>query len=485
MILQLLFILLIFNIIVLLIGFKSLKFKLNTIKIFTLSLNIAIFVLSLLLWLYYDNTAPSYQFLLIYNTMRLNFGSINVFFGIDGYSLFIILLTTLIFPVCIITSWENEKEIKFRLLCLLLIEFFLIVTFSSLNIFLFFIAFEAVLIPMFIIIGLWGSNVRRIKASYYFFIYTFFGSIFILFAILFLYTQYGTLNYYTLRHLDISFSNQIVLWICLFLPFAIKAPIFPFHVWLPEAHVEAPTDGSILLASLMLKLGIYGMLRFLIPLCPDANIYFLPISYTILLVGLVYTSITTLRQTDLKRIIAYSSVAHMTYVVLGIITYNYQSIQGAVVLMLAHGLTSAGLFFLIGTIYNRTHTRLLNYYSGVVSVMPLFTVFIFLFCVANFSLPLTFNFIGEFIIILGLFQQNLFVAIFSTISIFLSLLYSMWFFNRISFANLQLNYIIVYTDLSRRELYILILLSILMFLFGVVPNLILQTIDITVKLHML
>jgi proton-translocating NADH-quinone oxidoreductase chain M len=337
---------------------------------------------------------------------------------------------------------------------------------------------------MFLLIGGWGNNVRKIKASYYFFIYTFFGSIFLLFNLLFLFSQYGTLNYVILINLPIPFSTQLLVWVNFFLPFAIKAPLFPFHVWLPEAHVESPTSGSIIIASILLKLGTYGMLRFLVPLCPDANLFFLPLVYTFLLVGLLYTSLTTIRQTDLKRLIAYSSIAHMTYATIGLVTFNYYSLQGAILLMIAHGFTSTGLFFIVGIIYKRSHTRILNYYSGIVSIMPLFTIFLFLFCVANFSLPITFNFIGEFLILIGIIQQNFFVGVFSTLSIFLSLIYSMWFFNRLGFGNLKLNYISLYVDISRQEVYILIPVTILMFFFGIFPNLIISSLDITIKLNL-
>jgi proton-translocating NADH-quinone oxidoreductase chain M len=457
---------------------SSSSFKTNVIEIkfVTLVLNLITFVLSLLLWFFFDNNTIYYQSLVVINTSHFS-----LFFGLDGYSLFITIITTFIFPVCIITGWDEKINSRTHLLYLLLIEFFTLITFTSFDLFIFFIGFESTIIPMFLFIGGWGSNTRKIKASYYFFLYTFFGSLFILFNLLFLFTQYGTLNYYTLLNTNISFSNQIVIWVCFFLPFAIKAPLFPFHIWLPEAHVEAPTNGSILLASLLLKLGIYGLLRFLIPLCPDANLYFLPITYTILLTGIIYSSLTTLRQTDLKRIIAYSSIAHMTFLTLGLMAYNYQTLQGVVLMILAHGFTSTGLFFLVGVLYKRSHTRLLDYYGGIVTVMPIYTSFLFIFCVSNFSLPLTFNFIGEFLILLGLFQQNIFVGFVSTVSIFLSLLYSMLFFNKLTFGNLKLTHIQTFTDLTRQEVIILIPLTFVTFLFGLFPNLILNSVDATIK----
>ena len=474
--LGIIFFILILNILILLISPNQFKFNVIEIKFFTLSLNLIIFVLSLLLWLFFDNNTIYYQYLIFLKNDYLY-----AFFGVDGYSLFIVLLTTSIFPICILAGWDENINNKSHLLYLLIIELFTLLTFTALDLFIFFISFEGTIIPMFLLIGGWGSHTRKIKASYYFFLYTFFGSLFILFGLLFLFIQFGTLNYFTLLQFEISFSNQMLIWVCFFIPFAIKAPIFPFHIWLPEAHVEAPTNGSILLASLLIKLGTYGVIRILLPLCPEAHLYFLPASFSILLVGLLYTSLTALRQTDLKRIIAYSSVAHMTFVLLGIIMYNYQSIQGALLLMLAHGFTSTGLFFLIGVVYKRTHTRLLNYYGGLVASMPLYTIFLFIFCAANFGLPITLNFVGEFLILIGLTGGYGVVVVFATTSVFLSMFYSMWFFNRLSFGNFKLNYMVVFTDLTRQELYIIIPLVFFILLFGSYPNLILNSIEATIR----
>jgi NADH-quinone oxidoreductase subunit M len=459
--------------------FSNLKLNLKEIKILTLIFSLSIFNLSLFLWLFFENNNIFPQFL--FNFQFFQFFNLTFFIGIDGYSLFLILLTTFIIPICILVSWHMQSLIKKHLLCFLYIELFLIIAFSSLDLFLFFIAFEGILIPIFLLVGIWGHQIQKIKAAYYFFIYTFIGSIFILFAILILYIEFGSLNYYILQTIILPFQSQLIIWICLFIPFLIKIPVFPVHIWLPEAHVEAPTSGSIILAALLLKLGVYGILRFLITICFDANFYFLPFSYTLLTLSLIYTALTTLRQVDLKRIIAYSSITHINYATLGILTFSYYTIQGGIILIIAHGFISTGLFFLIGILYDRTHTRLIEYYSGLVILIPLYTFYLFIFCLANFGLPLTFNFIGEFLILIGIVYYNLFIVIFIVSGIFLSLVYTIWIFNRLSFGNLKINFIKNYIDLTRREFLICFPLFFLSFFFGIFPNLVLYPLDVVIK----
>lgn len=277
---------------------------------------------------------------------------------------------------------------------------------------------------MFVIILVWGSGERRIKASYYLFIYTVACSIFMLIAIILIYIQTGTTSFEILFNLSLSNKKQIILWACFFLGFAVKIPMFPVHIWLPEAHVEAPTEGSVILASLLLKLGGYGFIRIALPLFPIANLYFAPFVYTLSAIGVVYASLTTIRQIDLKKIIAYSSVAHMSLVVLGIFSFNLQGIQGAIFLMLAHGIVSGGLFFMVGILYDRYHSRLLEYYGGLVQIMPIYSVFFLILIFANMSLPGTCNFVGELLIFVGIFQQNTVIAFFAGIGIVLSAVYS-------------------------------------------------------------
>jgi len=462
----------------------QLKINKLEIKIIGLIITLLIFILSLFLWLFFDNSSILPQFIL--NLTWLTNYNLNIILGVDGYSLFLILLTTFTIPICILINWYCKPIInKIFILVILIIELFLIIAFSSFDLFLFFIVFEGILIPIFILVGNWGKRLQKIKANYYFFIYTFFSSIFLLFAILLIYNEFGTTNYYILTTYILPIHLQYIIWLCLFIPFIVKIPVLPFHIWLPEAHVEAPTSGSIILAALLLKLGLYGILRFLIPICPDANLYFLPLSCTLILISLFYTSLTTLRQTDLKRIIAYSSITHINFATLGLLVFNYQSVQGTIVIIIAHGFVSTALFSLIGILYERTHTRLIDYYSGLAIVIPIFGFFLFFFCFANFGLPLTFNFIGEFLILLGIIQQSFNLLIIIIIGIFFSLIYSIWLFNRVAFGNLKLNYIQNYIDLIRFEFYLLLPLFFLTIYFGVIPNCILETLDSTIKFYLL
>lgn len=297
-----------------------------------------------------------------------------------------------------------SKFIKEYLIAFLLLEAILIVTFSVTDLLLFYIAFESVLIPMFIIIGVWGSRERKIRAAYFFFMYTLFGSVLLLLAIIYIFNRFGTTDYETLILVNFSFAEQKILWFAFFLSFAAKVPMLPVHIWLPEAHVEAPTAGSVILAGILLKLGSYGFIRFSLPFFPDACIFYTPLVLTLCVVGVVYTSLTAIRQTDLKRIIAYTSVAHMNLVVMGIFSFNLIGIEGAILQSLSHGFVSSALFLLIGVVYDRHHTRMVKYYSGLVHTMPLFTILFLIFTMANIAVPGTSSFVGEFLILAGIFK---------------------------------------------------------------------------------
>jgi len=343
-------------------------------KVVALTVSLINFLLSLNLWIFFDNSTSKFQF--VTQLDWFEFLNMQWYIGIDGISLFFIILTTFLVPVCLLISWSSITHlVKEFLVAFLFLETFMIAVFCMLDLILFYVFFESVLIPMFLIIGVWGSRERKIRAAYQFFLYTLIGSLFMLLAILLIYFQVGTTDLQVLMTTEFSERRQFFLWLAFFLSFAVKVPMIPFHIWLPEAHVEAPTSGSVILAGILLKLGTYGFLRFSIPLFPEATVYFTPSIYTLSVLGIIYASFTTLRQIDLKKIIAYSSVAHMGFVTLGLFSLNTQGIEGAILLMLSHGFVASALFLCIGILYDRTHTRLIRYYGGLVQTMPLFSFF--------------------------------------------------------------------------------------------------------------
>jgi proton-translocating NADH-quinone oxidoreductase chain M len=334
--------------------------------------------------------------------------------------------------------------------------------------------FEAILMPLFIMIGVWGSRERKVWAAYQFFLYTLFGSVFMLIAIIFVYLHAGFTDFYTLSYVSFSLNRQFILWILFFFGFAIKVPMFPVHIWLPEAHVEAPTAGSVLLAGVLLKLGTYGVLRFLIPLFPVASMYFAPLVFLFSLLGVCYASLSTLTQVDLKKIVAYSSVAHMSFVVLGLFGFNIQAVSGSIFLMLSHGLVSGGLFFLVGFIYERYKTRLLPYYGGLVTLMPIYSFFFLSFSLSNMALPGTSSFIGEFLIMLGLFSFNSVAVFVGSFGMVFSAAYSLWLYNRLLTGSLKSLFIRFYSDLTSREFVIMFVLFFFVIFTGFYPSLFLD-----------
>ncbi len=457
---------------------ESKEYVLQKIALVT---SLIVFCITVLLWIFFDPFQICFQNVFVLNLPF--FLDVSCLVGVDGLSLLFILLTTFLFPFCFLVNWDQIKvNVKEYLISFLILESLLIAVFSFLDIVFFYIFFESVLIPMFLFIGVWGSRERKIYAAYLLFLYTLLGSLLMLVGILSMYYFVGSSDIYLLWSADWSVSYQYLLWIAFFASFAVKIPMFPFHIWLPEAHVEAPTAGSVLLAGILLKLGGYGFLRFTLPLLPDAVSYYNPLVYTLCILAIIYTSLTTLRQTDMKRIIAYSSVAHMNLVVLGIFSMNLPAIEGSIFLMLSHGIVSGGLFLGIGSLYSNHKTRILKYYGGLVQIMPIFSTIFFILTLANMGLPGTSSFVGEFLILLGSFYQNMWVTVIAGITVVLGACYSLWFFNRMIFGNLNLSYIQFFNDISRKDFALFVPLILFIIIAGVFPDHFFSSIHTSVQL---
>lgn len=408
------------------------------------------------LWLSAFSFIASISLLLFLNKSGLHFQSlfqvtISPFringwftFGVDYISMSLIVLTNLFIYLCILSLRFVEIRGKYIpsefINKLFFIQWGLLGAFSSLDLLGFFVFFEATLLPIFMIILQGGSRERKTRAGYLIALYTLFGSVFMLFNIIYLLNKYGTTNYIVLYSQDISQEDQKILWITFFLAFAAKIPVFPFHIWLPEAHVEAPTVGSVLLAALLLKLGVYGMIRFGLPLFPYGQEYFKYLVVVLTVCSFFYTNLTAIRQVDIKKIIAYSSVVHMNLIVLGILCISVESLDGAIYQMLAHGIVSGALFFCIGVIYERFKSRFLWYYGGVAFILPIYSIFLFIFILANISFPTTSNFIGEMLLFFGIFKDNFIIGVFAALSMFWGVIYNIWTYNRICFGNIKFNY---------------------------------------------
>ncbi len=432
--------------------------------------------LSILLWVLFDRSTGTFQFaqdLLWIPSLNIHFSV-----GIDGISLFFVLLTTLLMPLCLLSSWETVKgnvQVYFR--AFLAMEGLIIAVFCVTDLFAFYVFFEAVLIPMFLLIGAYGGRQRRIKAAYLFFLYTLLGSLLMLLAVLLLYFTVGRTDYRVLQEAVLRVERERLLWLAFFCRFAVKVPIVPVHLWLPEAHVEAPTAGSVLLAGILLKLGTYGMVRFSLGLFPRASVYFTPLVHTMAVIAIIYTSLTALRQRDMKRVIAYASVAHMNMTLVGLFSMTPQGLEGALFQMLSHGVVSGALFLCVGVLYDRYHTRLIAYYGGLAHTMPVFTTLFLLFTMGNIALPGTSRFVGEFLILVGIYQTNTVATVLAATTMVLGGGYSLWLFNRLAYGNLQTQTLSLaqFGDLNRREFVCLLPLAILTLVMGIYPEPFLDT----------
>ncbi len=453
--------------------------SLNNIKKVALWTSVGVFLLSLFIWLQFDSSNSGYQF---QEKFRW-FNDFNFYYhiGIDGISLFMVILSTFLTPLCILASWESiKKRVKEYMIAFLFLETVMIGMFASIDILLFYIFFEVVLIPMYLIIGIWGGE-RRIYASFKFFLYTLLGSVLMLIAIIVIYRLTNSMSIEDLQGNYFAKNVQIYLWLAFFASFAVKIPMWPFHTWLPDAHVEAPTAGSVILAGVLLKMGGYGFIRFSLGMLPEASEYFSPFIMILSIVAIVYTSFVALAQTDIKKLIAYSSVAHMGLVTIGIFIVNSQGLEGAMIQMISHGVLSGALFFCVGVIYDRMHTREINFYAGLVNRMPIYATVFMIFMLGSVGLPGTSGFIGEFLVIVGAFKYSSIVVIGAAIGIILSAVYMLYLYKRIIFGVMTNEKLIEILDLNNREKIILIPLAIAVIFIGIFPNVFIEPMRLPIE----
>ena len=436
------------------------------------------FFLSIFLWYSFDTSTSEFQFVEEKNWME---GFINFQLGIDGISILFILLTTFITPICIFSGINSIRfKLKEFLIAILVMETFMLGVFCSLDLVIFYLFFEGGLIPMFLIIGIWGGQ-KRVYSAFKFFLFTLLGSVLMLIAIISIYWITGTTDVIKLLDIRIPQEYQYLLWLAFFSSFAVKLPMWPFHTWLPDAHVEAPTAGSVILAAILLKMAGYGFMRFSLGLFPVASDYFTPLIFTLSIIAIIYTSLVALMQDDMKKLIAYSSVAHMGFVTIGIFSLTKQGLEGSIIQMMSHGLISAALFLCVGVVYDRLHSRMISSYGGLVNIMPKYAFVFMIFVLAALGLPGTSGFVGEFLILVGTFQINIFVAVLASLGVILAAAYMLWLYKRVIFGKMASSEIKEMADLNKTEIYIFASLVFLILFFGIYPEPLFNTIDISVS----
>ena len=450
----------------------------STAKYVALFTSIVNFLISIYLWVSFDQSVSDFQFVEDRTWIE---GFINYKVGVDGISILFIILTTFITPLCII-SVNNSVKNRLRdfLIAILIMESFMIGVFCALDLVVFYLFFEAGLIPMFLIIGIWGGP-KRVYSAFKFFLYTLLGSVLMLVAIISIYWISGTTDVVKLYEIGIDAKYQNLLWLAFFSSFAVKTPMWPVHTWLPDAHVEAPTAGSVLLAAILLKMAGYGFIRFSLGLFPVASEVFTPLIYTLSVIAIIVTSFIALMQEDMKKLIAYSSVAHMGFVTLGIFTLQQQGIEGSIIQMISHGLVSAALFLCVGVVYDRMHSRMINSYGGIVAIIPKYSILFMLFTLAALGLPGTSGFIGEFLILMGAFKDNFLVAVLASLGVILGAAYMLWLYKRVVFGKLVNEDLKQMLDLNKSEYLILTCLAIPTLFFGFYPDPLINTIEVSVS----
>ena len=435
------------------------------------------FFASILILLNFNYSNPDFQFTEQHDWI---FNFVNYKVGVDGISLTFVLLTTFIIPICILATINSIKNrLREFLIALLLMETMMIGVFCSLDLFIFYLFFEAGLIPMFLIIGIWGGK-RRVYSAFKFFLYTLLGSVFMLISIICIYYDAGTLDVEKLLNIQINLDYQKYLWLGFFASFAVKTPMWPVHTWLPDAHVEAPTSGSVILAAILLKMAGYGFIRFSLGLFPDASVYFAPMIFILSIIAIIYTSLVALVQKDMKKLIAYSSVAHMGFVTIGIFVFNKEGIEGSIFQMVSHGIISSALFLCVGVIYDRMHTREISECGGIVNIMPKYSIMFMIFILGSLGLPGTSGFIGEILILIGSFKFNYWIAFFAAIGVILSACYSLWLYRRVVFGVIKNTKINNLKDINKNEYLILIPLLVMTLVLGFYPSLVLDLISSSV-----